>query len=72
MLQGMREKAYQVARELHRKNQANISTAQVGDEVRELLQETSRASVINILIFAGIEKKEAVQIADNEIIGSVH
>lgn len=71
-MQTMLEKAYEVARELHRKNQANISTAKVGDEVMALLQETSRASVINILVFAGIEKKEAVRIADNEIIGSVH
>lgn len=67
----MLEKAKETARELHRKNQNVISTARVDAETLALFQQISRTSVIDILVFAGVEKQEAVRITDNEIVSII-
>jgi hypothetical protein len=69
-MQTLLEKAHEVARNLHAKNQLNITSAQgLSDHDRAIAQEVSRSLVIGILMMAGVEQKIAEAIVDVEIIG---
>lgn len=70
-MQTMLEKTYEVARNLHQKNQANIASGQnLSQSTVDLLQAYSRSTVIGLFQMIGVNEKEAARIVDEEIIGA--
>lgn len=68
-MQELLEKITDVAKNLHRKNQANIASASLDETSYELAQQMSRSSLIGLFLMISINRNIAEAIVDVEIIG---